>query len=107
MVYAMLLQAQTLLSPSKRTRPTPLGHPTWFTDPNDFPANTFANVRIASLPARGSLTLNNVPVTIGQTFPVANINLNQLRYRPAANGEGTNYASFTFQVQDNARDFEP
>ncbi len=73
-----------------------------FTDPNDFPANTFANVRIASLPARGSLTLNNVPVTVGQTIPVANINLNQLRYRPAANGEGTNYASFTFQVQDNA-----
>lgn len=73
-----------------------------FTDPNDFPANTFANVRIASLPTRGSLTLNNVPVTIGQTIPVANLNLNQLRYRPAANGEGTNYASFTFQVQDNA-----
>ncbi len=50
-----------------------------FTDPNDFPANTFAAVRIASLPTRGSLTLNNVPVTLGQTIPVANLNLNQLR----------------------------
>ncbi len=73
-----------------------------FTDPNDFPANTFAGVRIASLPAAGSLTLNNVPVTLGQTIPVANLNASQLRYRPAVNGQGTNYASFTFQVQDNA-----
>ncbi len=73
-----------------------------FTDPNDFPANTFAGVRIASLPALGSLTLNNVPVTLGQTIPVANLNANQLRYRPAVNGQGPNYASFTFQVQDNA-----
>ena len=73
-----------------------------FTDPNDVPANTFTGVRVASLPTRGSLTLNNVPVTLGQTISVANLNANQLRYRPAANGEGTNYASFTFQVQDNA-----
>ena len=73
-----------------------------FTDPNDFPANTYTGVRIASLPARGSLLLGNVPVTLGQTIPVANLNLNQLRYRPVANDEGTNYASFTFQVQDNA-----
>lgn len=73
-----------------------------FTDPNDFPANTFTSVKIASLPALGSLTLNSVPVTVGQTIPVSSLNLNQLRYRPAANGEGTNYASFTFQVQDNA-----
>ncbi len=73
-----------------------------FTDPNDFPANTLAGVRIASLPARGSLLLNNVPVTAGQTIPVANLNANQLRYRPDPNGQGANYASFTFQVQDSA-----
>ncbi len=46
--------------------------------------------------------LNNVPVTAGQTIPVANLNANQLRYRPDPNGQGANYASFTFQVQDSA-----
>ncbi len=102
-VWSTRPQAQTLLPPSQRTQRTSSGHPTLvLTDPNDFPANTFAGVRIASLPAAGSLTLNNVPVTLGQTIPVANLNASQLRYRPAVNGQGTNYASFTFQVQDNA-----
>ncbi|MFO0940004.1 MAG: type VI secretion system tube protein Hcp [Pirellulales bacterium] len=72
-----------------------------FTDPNDFPANAMTGVRITTLPATGSLTLNNVAVTANQTIPIASLNANQLRYRPAANAQGTNLASFTFQVQDN------
>ncbi len=72
-----------------------------FTDPSDFPANTFAAVKIASLPATGSLKLNGVAVAAGQTIPVADLNSNQLRYTPVPNGQGTNLASFTFQVQDN------
>jgi type VI protein secretion system component Hcp len=71
-----------------------------FSDPNDFPANAMDGVRITTLPGKGSLLLNNVPVTIGQNIPVASLNANQLRYQPELNDQGTNYTSFTFQVQD-------
>lgn len=73
-----------------------------FTDPNDSPANTMTGVRITTLPTLGTLRLNGVAVTAGQTIPVASLNSTQLRYNPALDGQGTNYASFTFQVQDNA-----
>ena len=43
---------------------------------NDFPANALAAVKIASLPVKGSLKLNNVAVTLNQTIPVANLNSN-------------------------------
>jgi VCBS repeat-containing protein len=72
-----------------------------FTDPNDTPANTFAVVAIASLPAAGTLTRNGIAVTSGQTIPVADIIAGQLAFTPTANANGDAYASFTFQVQDN------
>ena len=72
-----------------------------FLDPLDSPVNTLAAVRIASLPASGSLTLNGVAVAANSVVPVANIQAGQLRYAPAVNGFGTNYSSFDFQVVDN------
>ncbi|MCY2996049.1 MAG: Ig-like domain-containing protein, partial [Planctomycetota bacterium] len=71
------------------------------TDPNDSPANALLAVKITTLPAVGSLTLNSVAVTAGQTVTVADINANKLTFASAAQASGTPYASFTFQVQDN------
>ncbi|HQQ32628.1 MAG TPA: DUF4347 domain-containing protein, partial [Methylophilus sp.] len=72
-----------------------------FTDTNDSPANSLLGVKISTLPGAGSLTLNGVAVTTGQSISVANINSGLLVFTPAANANGTGYASFTFQVQDN------
>ncbi|MDI1258673.1 Ig-like domain-containing protein [Aquabacterium sp.] len=72
-----------------------------FTDPNDSPVNALLSVRITTLPGAGSLTLNGVAVTAGQTISVANITSGLLKFTPVANASGTAYASFTFQVQDN------
>ncbi|HET6975060.1 MAG TPA: Ig-like domain-containing protein [Pyrinomonadaceae bacterium] len=72
-----------------------------FSDPNDTPPNTLLAVKITTLPALGTLTNNNVPVNAGDFIPVANITGGLLKFTPAANGNGTPYTSFTFQVQDN------
>ena len=72
-----------------------------FTDPNDSPANALLAVKIASVPAAGSLALNGVTVTAGQSVSATDITAGKLVFTPAANANGTNYASFTFQVQDD------
>ncbi len=40
-------------------------------------------------------------ITVGQFIPVTDITGNKLVFTPAANGNGSPYTSFTFQVQDN------
>ena len=72
-----------------------------FTDPNDSPANTLLAVKITTLPTSGTLANNGVAVTAGQFVPLANITSGKLKFTPAANANGLNSASFTFQVQDN------
>jgi len=72
-----------------------------FSDPNDSPVNTLAAVKITTLPVTGSLKDNGVAVTVGQFIPVADITAGKLVFTPGAYANGTNYASFTFQVQDN------
>ena len=72
-----------------------------FTDPNDAPANALLAVKIARLPAVGALTLNGVAVTTGQSVVAADITAGKLKYAPVANQNGSAYANFTFQVQDN------
>ena len=67
----------------------------------DAEGNTLATVRIATLPAAGTLTDNAVPVSAGQFVSVANIAGGLLRFTPAAGASGAGYASFTFQVQDD------
>src|SRR5262249_49809734 len=72
-----------------------------FSDPNDSPANNFLAVEITTLPGAGTLTDNGVAVTAGQFVSVSDINAGRLVFTPAANANGTGYASFTFQVQDD------
>lgn len=72
-----------------------------FTDPSDSPANNFLAVKISTLPGAGSLTLSGVAVTTGQFVSATDINGGHLVFTPAANANGSGYASFTFQVQDD------
>src|SRR5690606_26927369 len=61
-------------------------------------------VRIDTLPTDGSLTLNGNPVSAGQV--IASGDLADLAFTPDANDNGTDYASFTFSVQDSAGAFD-
>ncbi len=72
-----------------------------FSDPDDTPANAFAGVVIASLPAVGQLLLNNSAVSVGDFITLADINSGLLTFQPVADQFGDAYASFTFQVRDD------
>ena len=77
-----------------------------FTDPGDSPANTLSRVKIASLPTKGSLTIQDyygdeVAVTLGRFITATDIRLGRLKYKPVAGAGGTPYATFTFQVEDD------
>src|SRR4029079_2363335 len=72
-----------------------------FTDPNDTPANALAAVKITTVATDGKLKLNGVDVTAGQFIAVADINAGNLKFFPDANENGSPYATFTFQVQDD------
>src|SRR5262249_42273994 len=72
-----------------------------FSDPNDNPANSLLAVKITILPSAGTLTDNGVAITAGQFVSLSDINSGLLKFTPAANANGTAYASFTFQVQDD------
>jgi VCBS repeat-containing protein len=72
-----------------------------FTDPNDTPANAFSAVKISSLVAAGSLKLNGTAVAVGDLVTVTDIIAGNLKFTPAANANGNNYANFTFQVKDD------
>ena len=61
-------------------------------------------VRIDTLPASGSLSLNGVAVSAGQVIAAAD--LSQLVFTPTKDGNGSPYASFTFSVQDSAGAFD-
>jgi len=68
---------------------------------SDTDGNALLAVKISSLPAAGTLTNNGVAVSSGQRVSAADIAAGLLRFTPAANANGTGYASFSFQVQDN------
>ena len=72
-----------------------------FSDPNDTPANSLNVVRITSLPAAGTLWIDDDPVSAGDNISATDIASGKLRFIPSANANGSNYASFTFQVRDN------
>jgi CshA-type fibril repeat protein len=73
-----------------------------FTDPDA--GQSLQAVRIDTLPGAGTLTLNGNPVTAGQVIPVAQ--LGNLVFTPAADANGSPYASFTFSVEDSAGAFD-
>ncbi|CAM5222150.1 hypothetical protein CDEF62S_01048 [Castellaniella defragrans] len=70
-----------------------------FSDPAD--GNGLQAVVIGSLPAAGALTLDGVAVTAGQSISATDLAAGKLVFTPAADANGTNYADFTFQVQDD------
>src|SRR5207245_2794963 len=72
-----------------------------FSDLSDSPANALAGVKITTLPGAGTLKDNGVAVTAGQEISAADIGAGKLVFSPAANGNGSPYTSFTFQVRDN------
>ena len=57
-----------------------------------------ALVEVVTLPLAGTLTLDGAAVTVNKDVAVADID--KLVFTPAANGNGTGYASFTFKVSD-------
>ena len=57
-----------------------------------------ASVRVVTLPVAGALAFHGTAVTAGQAVRAADIG--KLVFTPAANGNGTGYASFTFRVSD-------
>jgi Ca2+-binding RTX toxin-like protein len=62
--------------------------------------NTLQSVTLTSLPTAGSLKLNGLAVTAGQVVSVAEISAGKLVFTPAANANGSAYASFGFKVSD-------
>ncbi|MGB4065513.1 MAG: VCBS domain-containing protein, partial [Azonexus sp.] len=73
-----------------------------FSDPLDGTgASSLLAVTITTLPASGTLTLDGVPVTAGQSVSVIDINANKLVFVPAADVNGDAQTTFTFQVQDS------
>ncbi|ODS24848.1 hypothetical protein AB835_00845 [Candidatus Endobugula sertula] len=69
---------------------------------SDSDADAFADIRIDTLPVLGNLTLNGLPVSVGDFISVANINAGLLVFTPVANGNGSSYAAFEFSVRDSA-----
>ena len=67
---------------------------------------TLAAVRIDALPAAGSLLLNGNPVAAGTVVSAAQLAAGALVFVPAADANGSAYASFGFSVQDNAGAFD-
>src|SRR5439155_783759 len=73
-----------------------------FSDPTDAPSpNSLQGIKITTLPGPGTMTDDSFAVTAGQFVSAADISGNKLKFTPAANANGTGYASFTFQVQDD------
>jgi len=78
------------------SRPADFG----FNDVNNPPDNLLA-VKITTLPTAGTLVDNGNAVHAGDFINVGDINAGKLVFTAAANANGANYASFTFQVQDD------
>jgi hypothetical protein len=72
-----------------------------FSDPLDSPANNFAGVVIGGIAGAGALTNGINPVANGTFVSAADIAAGNLKFTPAANANGSNYASFNFQVRDD------
>ncbi|WP_116964862.1 DUF4347 domain-containing protein, partial [Fastidiosibacter lacustris] len=68
----------------------------------DVDGDTLASITVTNLPTIGSLKLNGVAVTLNQVITKANIDGGLLIFTPVANGNGSNYASFGFKVNDGA-----
>ncbi|MFN3231367.1 MAG: cadherin domain-containing protein [Alphaproteobacteria bacterium] len=62
--------------------------------------DTLQSVRIMSLPAAGTLSLNGIAVTVDQVVSAADLAAGNLTFTPAADENGPAYAGFEFRVSD-------
>jgi len=75
-----------------------------FTDPDAGDMLSAVRIDTLTLPAGAFLSLGGGAVAPGQVIPTASIP--ELVFTPLVNANGTNYASFTFSVQDSANTFD-
>lgn len=69
-----------------------------FSDTN---GDDLSAILITALPAKGSLLLNGIAVTAGQSIPVADIIAGKLSWTPPANQDGTAFTTIGFKVVDD------
>ena len=62
--------------------------------------DTLASVQITQLESAGDLELDGTDVTLNQVVQKADIDAGRLVFAPAANANGTGYATFMFRVSD-------
>jgi len=72
-----------------------------FSDPTDSAANALLAVKITALPTAGTLLYAGTLVTSGQSISATDIDLGKLQFVPSIDANGTTYADFRFQVQDD------
>ena len=65
--------------------------------------DALSSVTIGALPAQGSLTLNARAVSQDEEVSRADLDAGHLVFTPAANANGSRYATFTFTVSDGAQ----
>ena len=63
--------------------------------------HALTGVKITALPADGTLKLNGVTVQTDDVISKADLDAGKLKYQGALNGNGSNYASIQFKVQDS------
>ncbi len=67
----------------------------------DTDGNALSAVKITQLPGAGSLTFNGGAVSLNQVISASSIGVGLLKFTPAANANGSDYATFKFAVQDD------
>jgi hypothetical protein len=68
---------------------------------NNTPGHTLTGVKITQLPTNGILKLNGVAVSIDEVISRSDLDSGKLIFQGELNGNGSNYASFQFKVQDS------
>lgn len=71
-----------------------------FSDPDDNPPDQFLAVKLTTLPAAGSMTLNGAAVSQGQFVLATELQSGDLQFTPSDTPNGI-FNSFAFQVQDD------
>ena len=71
---------------------------------DDDAGDTLASVKVTSLESAGDLELDGTGVTLNQVITKADIDANKLTFEPAANANGSAYATFGFTVNDGTDD---
>ncbi|PUE47864.1 hypothetical protein B9Z47_08355 [Limnohabitans sp. 2KL-1] len=62
---------------------------------------SMTGIKIAGLPAQGTLKLNGAALQLDQFVSLAQLNTGDLVFQAAANASGNNYANFKFKVMDS------